>query len=103
MREPDMQKLDALMGRMLGDVGAAVSGAMVLLGDNLGLFKAMADGEPMTTAELAAKAGIKERYVREWLSAVAAADYVAYDEATASGAGDGLRRGEQPDFSRGRL
>ncbi len=50
MREPDMQKLDALVGRMVGDVGAAVSGALVILGDHLGLFKAMEDGTPLTAA-----------------------------------------------------
>ncbi|AHF87905.1 SAM-dependent methyltransferase PhcB (plasmid) [Rhizobium leguminosarum bv. trifolii WSM1689] len=82
MREPDMQKLDALVGRLVGDVGAAMSGALVVLGDKVGLFKAMADGTPMSVQDLAAKTGVKERYVREWLSAQAAADYVAYDEKT---------------------
>ncbi|ARO27197.1 class I SAM-dependent methyltransferase [Rhizobium sp. S9] len=82
MREPDMQKLDALVGRLVGDVGAAVSGALVVLGDKVGLFKAMADGKPMSVEQIAAKTGIKERYVREWLSAQAAADYIVYDEKT---------------------
>ncbi|MBX5164237.1 MULTISPECIES: class I SAM-dependent methyltransferase [unclassified Rhizobium] len=82
MREPDMQKLDALVGRLVGDVGAAMSGALVVLGDKVGLFKAMADGTPMTVQQLSAKTGVKERYVREWLSAQAAADYVSYDEKT---------------------
>ncbi|MDE1996461.1 MAG: SAM-dependent methyltransferase, partial [Rhizobiaceae bacterium] len=82
MREPDMQKLDALVGRLVGDLGAAVSGALVVLGDHTGLFKAMADGTPMTAAELAAKTGQKERYLREWLSAQAAAEYITYDENT---------------------
>ncbi|OJY63746.1 MULTISPECIES: class I SAM-dependent methyltransferase [unclassified Rhizobium] len=82
MREPDMQKLDNLVGRLVGDLGAAVSGVLVTLGDHLGLFKAMADGTPMTSAELADKVGVKERYVREWLSAQAAADYVSYDDDT---------------------
>ncbi|MBY3068465.1 class I SAM-dependent methyltransferase [Rhizobium laguerreae] len=82
MREPDMQKLDALVGRLVGDVGAAMSGALVVLGDKVGLFKAMADGTPMSVQDLAAKTGVKERYVREWLSAQAAADYIAYDEKT---------------------
>ncbi len=49
MREPDMQKLDALVGRLVGDLGAAVSGVLVTLGDHLGLFRAMADGTPMTS------------------------------------------------------
>ncbi|MGR9404295.1 class I SAM-dependent methyltransferase (plasmid) [Rhizobium leguminosarum] len=82
MREPDMQKLDALVGRLVGDVGAAMSGALVVLGDQVGIFKAMADGTPMSVQDLATKTGIKERYLREWLSAQAAADYVAYDERT---------------------
>jgi len=82
MREPDMQKLDALVGRLVGDVGAAMSGALVVLGDQVGIFKAMADGTPIGVKELAVKTGIKERYLREWLSAQAAADYVTYDEKT---------------------
>jgi SAM-dependent methyltransferase len=77
-----MQKLDALVGRLVGDVGAAMSGALVVLGDQVGIFKAMADGTPMSVQDLATKTGIKERYLREWLSAQAAADYVAYDEKT---------------------
>jgi SAM-dependent methyltransferase len=80
MREPDMQKLDTLIGGLVGDVGASVSGALVVLGDRLGLFKAMADGTPVSPAELAEKTGLKERYLREWLSAQAAAGYVTYDE-----------------------
>ncbi|MGO8506189.1 class I SAM-dependent methyltransferase [Rhizobium leguminosarum] len=82
MREPDMQKLDALVGRLVGDVGAAMSGALVVLGDQVGIYKAMADGAPMSVQDLSAKTGVKERYLREWLSAQAAADYVAYDEKT---------------------
>ncbi|MBX4956039.1 methyltransferase domain-containing protein [Rhizobium lentis] len=80
MREPDMQKLDALVGRLVGDVGAAMSGALVVLGDQVGIFRAMADGKPMSVKDLAAKTGMKERYLREWLSAQAAAEYVSYDE-----------------------
>lgn len=80
MREPDMSKLDAFVGRLVGDVGAAVTGALVVLGDNVGLFKAMADGTPRNAMELAGKTGLKERYVREWLSGLAAADYIHYDE-----------------------
>lgn len=82
MREPDMQKLDNLVGRLVGDLGAAMSGALVVLGDDVGLFAAMADGDPRTAGVLAKETGIRERYVREWLSAMAAADYVSYDEKT---------------------
>lgn len=80
MRQSDPQKLDALVGRLVGDVGACVTGSLIVLGDQLGLYRAMADGEPVTAAELAGRTGLKERYVREWLSAQAAADYVQYDE-----------------------
>ncbi len=84
MRQSDPQKLDALVGRLVGDMGACVTGSLIVLGDQLGLYKAMADGEPVTAAELASRTGLKERYVREWLSAQAAAEYVQYDEATDS-------------------
>jgi 2-polyprenyl-3-methyl-5-hydroxy-6-metoxy-1,4-benzoquinol methylase len=82
MRAPDTEKLNALVGRLAGDLGATLTGALIVLGDQLGLFKAMADGEPRTAAELAVSTGIKERYVREWLSAQAAAENVDYDAAT---------------------
>jgi 2-polyprenyl-3-methyl-5-hydroxy-6-metoxy-1,4-benzoquinol methylase len=65
---------------MVGDLGVIASGALVLLGDRLGLYKAMRDGEKMTAAEVARRAGAHERYVREWLAAQAAAGYVEYDE-----------------------
>ena len=80
MRAADPQKVDALVGRLVGDVGASVTGALIVLGDQLGLYRAMADGEPVTSEQLAARTGLKERYVREWLSAQAAADYIQYDE-----------------------
>ncbi len=79
MRAADPQKLDALVGRLVGDVGVATTGALVVLGDQLGLYKAMADGKPVTSQELAAKTGFKERYIREWLSGQAAAEYIEYD------------------------
>ena len=79
MRAADPQKLDALVGRLVGDVGVSITGALVVLGDQLGLYKAMADGKPVTSQELAAKTGFKERYIREWLSGQAAAEYIDYD------------------------
>jgi len=82
MREPDIQKLDTLMGQLLGDVGACVTGSLIVLGDRLGLFRAMSDGEPRTSNALAKETGIKERYLREWLSALTAAGYVEYDDGT---------------------
>jgi 2-polyprenyl-3-methyl-5-hydroxy-6-metoxy-1,4-benzoquinol methylase len=78
----DDAKLNALVGRMIGDVGAAFSSILVALGDRLGLWKAMADGEPVTPAELASRTQTAERYVREWLNAQAAAGYVSYDATT---------------------
>jgi 2-polyprenyl-3-methyl-5-hydroxy-6-metoxy-1,4-benzoquinol methylase len=79
---PDPQILEAFMGKMLGDMGAALSGALVVLGDKLGLYKALADRGPSTSGELASAAGATERYVREWLSAQAAAEYVSYDRSS---------------------
>src|SRR5208283_5284548 len=75
----DMDKLNAFIGQFVGDLGAAVSAGMVVIGDRLGLYKALAAG-PMTSAELAAKTGTDERYVREWLSSQAAGGYITYDE-----------------------
>ena len=79
MREPNMDKLNELVGKLVGDLGAAIAGASILLGDRLGLYKAMADGAAVTSVELAKKTGLHERYVREWLSAQAASGYINYD------------------------
>lgn len=84
MRAADPQKLDALVGRLVGDVGASVTGALIVLGDQLGLYKAMADGKPVTSQQLAEKTGLKERYLREWLAGQASAGYVDYDEGSDS-------------------
>src|SRR5262245_2337174 len=81
-RTVDPDKLNAFLGCMVGDMGAIASGALVLLGDRLGLFRAMRSGEPITSDQLAQQTGTHERYVREWLSAQAAAGYVDYDDAT---------------------
>jgi ubiquinone/menaquinone biosynthesis C-methylase UbiE len=75
----DMDKLNAFIGQFVGDLGAAVNTGMVVIGEKLGLYKALAEG-PMTSAELAAKTKTDERYVREWLSSQAAGRYVTYDE-----------------------
>jgi SAM-dependent methyltransferase len=79
MREPNTDKLNELVGKLVGDLGAAIAGASILLGDRLGLYKAMADGAAVTSVELAKKTGLHERYVREWLSAQAASGYINYD------------------------
>jgi 2-polyprenyl-3-methyl-5-hydroxy-6-metoxy-1,4-benzoquinol methylase len=78
----DEDKLNAFMGQFVGDLGAAMTAPLVLLGDRLGLYKAMADSEPVTPAELADRTGCRERYVREWLCSQAASGYVEYDAAT---------------------
>jgi len=75
----DEGKLNAFMGRAVGDMGAAMHAVLILLGDRLGLYKGMADGLPVKPAELATRTGTSERYVREWLNANAASGYVTYD------------------------
>jgi len=77
----DMDRLNAFVGRFVGDLGAAVHAGMVVIGEKLGLYKALATG-PMTSAELAAKTKTDERYVREWLASQAAGGYITYDEKT---------------------
>jgi len=78
----DEAKLHAFIGKMLGDLGGAMSVPTVRLGLRLGLFAALQQG-PATPAELAARAGgLHERYVREWALAQAANGYVDYDPAS---------------------
>ncbi len=77
-RPIDQEKLNALLGRAVQDMGAALHAALIVIGDRLGLYRAMADGTPLTPAELAARTGTAERYVREWLNANAAGNYVEY-------------------------
>ena len=74
----DEAKLNAFAGKAVGDIGAAISAALVVLGDKLGLYKALAPA-PLTSAELAERTGTRERYVREWLANQAAGGYVEYD------------------------
>jgi hypothetical protein len=78
----DQQKLEMFLGKAVSDFGSAVSAALVLIGDKLGLYKAMAHGGPLTSAELARRTGTTERYVREWLVNQAAGGYIDYDAAT---------------------
>ncbi len=72
-------KLNEFVGKVLGDLGALLTGALVVTGDKLGLYKAMAGAGKLSAAELAKHTGTVERYVREWLAAQAAAGYVTYD------------------------
>ena len=80
--EFDQSKLNAFMEKAVMDMGAAIHATLVVVGDKLGLYKAMADGSWLTSAELAAKTSTAERYVREWLNANAASGYVKYDPDT---------------------
>src|SRR5258706_6253815 len=74
----DMNKLNAFIGQFVTDLGAAVHAGMVVIGEKLGLYKALA-GDPMSPAQLAAKTKTDERYVREWLASQAAGGYITYD------------------------
>ncbi len=76
-----MDKLNSFLGRFVGDLGAAVPTGMVVIGEKLGLYKALA-AEPMTSSELAEKTKTDELYDREWLSSQAAGGYITYDEKT---------------------
>ena len=78
----EQAKFDAFMGKAVMDMGAAMHAALIVIGDKLGLYKAMAGAGPLTPAELAAKTKTTERYVREWLNANAASGYVTYDAAS---------------------
>src|SRR3712207_5129626 len=77
-RPIDPAKLDAFIARAVGDLSAGYGGVMVSLGSKLGLYKAMAGAGPISSEELAARAGCAERYVREWLNAQVAGGYVGY-------------------------
>jgi SAM-dependent methyltransferase len=77
----DMDKLNAFIGQFVTDFGAAVHAGMVVIGERLGLYKALAFG-PMTPAELAAKTSTDERYLREWLASQAAGGYITYNAKT---------------------
>ncbi|HKY89610.1 MAG TPA: methyltransferase domain-containing protein [Nevskiaceae bacterium] len=77
----DEGRLNQFLGKAVGDLGAAMSAALMLVGDRLGLYKALAQG-PLTSAELAQRTGTHERYVREWLGNQGAGGYVEYDPAT---------------------
>jgi len=78
---PDMDKLHVFLHKFVGDLGATLHAGMVVIGENLGLYKALATGA-MTSAELAAKTGVDERYLREWLASQAAGGYVTFNEDT---------------------
>lgn len=78
--DPDRMHAHAI--KMVTELGAAAMGSLVLIGDELGLYRALADGEALTSHQLAERCGVLERYAREWLAANAASGYVDYDAAT---------------------
>ena len=77
----NMDKLNAFIGHFVSDLGASAHAGMVVIGEKLGLYKALATG-PMNSAELAAKTKTDERYLREWLASQAAGGYITYDAKT---------------------
>ncbi len=78
VRPINEDKMNAFLGKVVGDFGAALSSSLVYIGQKLGLYKALADG-PATSAELAEKTATNERYIREWLINQATSGYVDYD------------------------
>ncbi|MBK9156027.1 MAG: class I SAM-dependent methyltransferase [Chloracidobacterium sp.] len=78
-------KLNELLGRFVGDLGATMHAGSIVIGEKLGLYKAMATpNERITAAQLAERTGTNERYIREWLNANAASGYIQYDAANDS-------------------
>ncbi len=77
--ELNEEKLHALLGKVVTEMGAAANGPLVTIGDKLGLYTTLSQSEPLTSTELATKTRTAERYVREWLSAQAASGYIDYD------------------------
>jgi SAM-dependent methyltransferase len=78
-RALDEAKLMEFVFRAVDEVGATLNAALVVMGDKLGLYRALAGAGPLTPEELASRTGTTERYVREWLNAQAAGGYVEYD------------------------
>jgi SAM-dependent methyltransferase len=78
----DENKMHEFLGKVVGDLGAALSSSLAYIGQKLGLYKSLADGGPATPTELAERTGTHERYVREWLINQASGGYVDYEAAT---------------------
>jgi 2-polyprenyl-3-methyl-5-hydroxy-6-metoxy-1,4-benzoquinol methylase len=78
----DNDRLMAFLGQVIGELGATVNAGLIVIGDKLGLYRAMAGAGPLSARELAEKTGTSERYVREWLAAQAAGGFVTYDAVT---------------------
>ena len=77
-RQPDPDLLNAFIGQMVGDLGATVSAGLVLIGDRLGIYRAMADGSPVTAETLADRTGLAVAYLRPWLANQASGGYVTH-------------------------
>jgi SAM-dependent methyltransferase len=75
----DTDKLMSFVFRAVDEVGATLNTALVVMGDKLGLYRALAGAGPLSPAELAGRTGISERYAQEWLNAQAAGGYLEYD------------------------
>jgi 2-polyprenyl-3-methyl-5-hydroxy-6-metoxy-1,4-benzoquinol methylase len=82
MPQIDEKKLTALLEKMTGDIAAAMSSGLVYIGQKLGLYKAMVNAGPLTSAEIAERTETVERYIREWLINQTACGYVEYDPQT---------------------
>ncbi len=78
----DQTKVDQFVGKVLGDTSATLVTLLATIGDRLGLFKELAASGPVTSADFASRAGLNERYAREWLGGMATAGYIDYDSAT---------------------
>jgi SAM-dependent methyltransferase len=78
----DETKLQAFMGKVVGDLSGTMVSFLCSIGDRLGLFKELSANGPASSVELAARAGIDERYAREWLRALTTAGYLEYDGLT---------------------
>ena len=80
--EVDDDKLMQFVFRAVDEVGATLNAALVVMGDKLGLYRALAEADGLSPAELAERTGTAERYVREWLNAQAAGGFVTYEPDT---------------------
>jgi 2-polyprenyl-3-methyl-5-hydroxy-6-metoxy-1,4-benzoquinol methylase len=79
---PDLNQALQFAFKVVGDLASAMNTPLIYIGDRLGIFKAMADGKPVTSEELAQKTGLTERYIREWMKAMIAAEYLTYNSET---------------------
>jgi 2-polyprenyl-3-methyl-5-hydroxy-6-metoxy-1,4-benzoquinol methylase len=78
----NQDKLNAFMGQVVGELGATVNAGLIVIGDRLGLYRAMAGAGPISAGQLAERTGTTERYVREWLNAQAAGGFVEFEALT---------------------